>query len=191
MRALALLVLLATLPTSPNPISAGNVQTEYGGAAPVSFSGYYRGGAYVVSGANTSIPTSGAISLHNFHGTTKPVVALAAQVNDGSGFYPGSAYGYCTTGGTSCTATTNSAVCEGVGGTPPYTVTSFTFVSGATLTRLLTNPNGQWRKTSGATGAPPAPSLGQFVATWRCTVTDSASVTATVDFSVVTEHETP
>jgi hypothetical protein len=83
---LALLAfLLATLPASPNPISAGNVQTEYGGANPVSFSEYYRGGAYVVAGANTNIPASGAISLHNFHGTARPVTAYTLYVAASTG----------------------------------------------------------------------------------------------------------
>jgi hypothetical protein len=58
-----------TLPAS-GTIAVSQIQTEFGGANPVSLSEYYRGGAYVTSN-NTSVPTSGAISLSNFYGAVK------------------------------------------------------------------------------------------------------------------------
>lgn len=53
---------------SSGPISLANLQTEFGGANPISISEYYRGGGLVSAGASSSIPTSGAISLSNFYG---------------------------------------------------------------------------------------------------------------------------
>jgi hypothetical protein len=52
---------------SSGAISLLNVQNEFGGANPISMSEYYRGGVYTTSN-NTSVPTSGAISLSNFYG---------------------------------------------------------------------------------------------------------------------------
>ena len=50
-------------------ISLANIQSEFSGSNPISISEYYRGGTYVVnSSANSSIPTSGQISLSNFYG---------------------------------------------------------------------------------------------------------------------------
>ena len=57
-----------TLPAS-GIIKLSDIQTEFGGANPIGLSEYYRGGAYVTSN-NTSVPTSGAISLTNFYGAT-------------------------------------------------------------------------------------------------------------------------
>ena len=54
---------------SSGVISLSDIQTEFGGSNPISISEYYRDGAYVTSN-NTSVPTSGAISLSNFYGAT-------------------------------------------------------------------------------------------------------------------------
>lgn len=61
------------LPTS-GPLSLANIQTEFGGSNPISLSEYYAGGAYVPSGTTGTygaVPSSGAISLRNFYGTSK------------------------------------------------------------------------------------------------------------------------
>jgi hypothetical protein len=42
------------------------IQTEFGGSNPIALSEYYRGGAYVGSGA-PNVPTSGTISLSTFY----------------------------------------------------------------------------------------------------------------------------
>lgn len=72
------------LPVHPNAISLLNIQTEFGGAVPISMS-EYRGG-YVTNGTKgyplgveTTIPSSGAISFGNFHGAS---AAPAAYVNN-------------------------------------------------------------------------------------------------------------
>lgn len=60
-----------TLPAS-GTITLAQVQSEFGGADPISMSEYYRNGAYVTSN-NTNVPTSGTISMSNFYGGTKIV----------------------------------------------------------------------------------------------------------------------
>jgi hypothetical protein len=50
-------------------ITLSDIQDEFGGANPIGLSEYYRGGAYTTSN-NTSVPTSGAISLSDFYGAT-------------------------------------------------------------------------------------------------------------------------
>ena len=59
------------LPSS-GPISLDMIAAEFGGSPPHSLSEYYRGGPYVTAN-NTGIPTSGQISLDQFHGAVKVV----------------------------------------------------------------------------------------------------------------------
>ena len=54
------------MPIAYNPISLGQVQTEFGGADPIGINEYYRGGAYTTEN-NTNVPTSGTISLEDFY----------------------------------------------------------------------------------------------------------------------------
>lgn len=61
-----------TLQTS-GAISLSQVQTEFGGANPISMSEYYAGGANVpgsTSGVNGAVPESGTISMSKFFGTS-------------------------------------------------------------------------------------------------------------------------
>lgn len=70
-----------TLQTS-GAISMPNVQTEFGGSNPISMSEYYAGGVYVpsgTSGTNGAVPTSGAISLSKFYGTSSIVVNFTTE----------------------------------------------------------------------------------------------------------------
>jgi hypothetical protein len=63
-------------------ISLSQIQTELGGANPVSLSEYYRNGTYTGSN-NTSVPTSGAISMSNFYGASSvDLVPDATAWND-------------------------------------------------------------------------------------------------------------
>lgn len=80
------------LPAS-GAISLSQIQTEFGGANPISMSEYYRGGAYTTSN-NTGVPTSGQISMSQFHGTSgfvpDPVPDGVAWDNiDGQDFFNG------------------------------------------------------------------------------------------------------
>lgn len=60
------------LPSS-GPLSLANIQTEFGGTNPISLNEYYAGGARVPAGTTGTfgpVPSSGAISIRNFYGTT-------------------------------------------------------------------------------------------------------------------------
>ena len=96
------------VPTYPSAISLNDVQTEFGGANPISISEYYSGGSYVGSGTanstGTTIPTSGQISFINFSGA----VAWVADPTQPSvtptywhGILSSSYYPYYTTGSVS------------------------------------------------------------------------------------------
>lgn len=85
-----------TLPAS-GPISLGDIATEFGGAAPHSISEYY--------GAAAGVPTSGAISLGDFHGKSANIVGQAEYTTSGS-------YTFTVPAG----VTSVCAVCVGPGG---------------------------------------------------------------------------
>lgn len=55
---------------SSGSISLQNIEDEFGGTGSISLSEYYRNGSYVTSN-NTSVPTSGDISLSNFYGAVR------------------------------------------------------------------------------------------------------------------------
>ena len=61
-------------------ISLSQVQVEFGGSNPISFSEYYKGGLYVPSiTENANVPSSGQISLSNYYSGSKgPVITLNA-----------------------------------------------------------------------------------------------------------------
>jgi len=116
-----------TLPTT-GPLSFADIQTEFGGANPISLTEYYAGGAYVpsgTSGTNGAVPSSGAISVSSFYGTT------LFSVSGGSTFVSGSSS---RLGAGNVTATTGSATGGTVvGGTAPYTYL-WEYVSGDAAT---------------------------------------------------------
>lgn len=61
------------LPTS-GPLTLADIQTEFGGSNPIGLNEYYAGGVNVpsgTSGTNGPVPSSGAISISNFYGTSK------------------------------------------------------------------------------------------------------------------------
>ena len=51
-------------------IKLSEIQTEFTGSNPISLSEYYRGGSYV-TGNNTNVPTSGAISFSSFYNASR------------------------------------------------------------------------------------------------------------------------
>lgn len=59
------------LPSS-GPLSLTDIQTEFGGTAPIGLNEYYRGGAYVTPN-NTNVPTSGQIAVNNFYGAVRRI----------------------------------------------------------------------------------------------------------------------
>jgi hypothetical protein len=87
-----------TLPSAFNPISLGQIQTEFGGSNPIALAGeYYRNGSYVTSN-NTNVPTSGTIKFSDFYGSRRAIFGCtdssasnynsSATDNDGSCSYP-------------------------------------------------------------------------------------------------------
>ena len=60
------------LPSS-GALTFAAIQSEFGGSNPIGLNEYYAGGTYVpsgTSGTNGPVPSSGAISVRNFYGTS-------------------------------------------------------------------------------------------------------------------------
>jgi len=55
---------------SSGVITLQDIQDEFGGTSPISLNEYYRNGSYVTSN-NTSVPTSGSITLSDFYGAVR------------------------------------------------------------------------------------------------------------------------
>jgi len=68
-----------TLPSSPNSISLKQIQTEFGGANPISISEYYRNGSYTTSN-NTNVPVDSTIhppiKFSNFYGAVAEILVV-------------------------------------------------------------------------------------------------------------------
>ena len=63
---------------SSGAISIDDIVAEFGGSAPDGLTEYYRGGTYVPdTGANSGVPTSGAISLEDFYGASAVTIVAA------------------------------------------------------------------------------------------------------------------
>jgi hypothetical protein len=72
-----------TLPTS-GPLTLADIQTEFGGSNPISLSEYYAGGGLVPSGTTGTfgaVPSSGAISIRDFYGTSAFALGFDANFN--------------------------------------------------------------------------------------------------------------
>lgn len=79
---------------SSGPISLTTVQTEFGGVAPIGLVEYYAGGLYVPAGTTGTygaVPSSGAISLRNFYGTSNVVIEFTPTAVDDIAVEPDSA----------------------------------------------------------------------------------------------------
>ena len=74
---------------STGAISFENIQTEFGGANPISLNEYYLNGAYTTGTGAAGIPTSGTISLNQFYGKSKVVSGgvPAAVATNWTGIY--------------------------------------------------------------------------------------------------------
>jgi hypothetical protein len=90
------------LPVSPNPISLGQIQTEFGGSNPISISEYYNGGPYVthtVTAIAPNVPSSGPIKFSDFYGAAKLFdvdFAISRSSSNINSFYFSSALGTVT-----------------------------------------------------------------------------------------------
>jgi hypothetical protein len=180
MTAALLALALSTLPAT-GAISFSAIQTEFarGGVNPISLSEYLRGGFYVYTTDTgvSGIPTTYSnISVNAFHGAARSA-ALTAALND---YAPAGACNNPTPPYT-CGASTQSITCSGTGGTPGYTY-AWAYVSGHT--GFTISPN----STSAAVYWTHSAANQIVTAVWRCTVTDSASATATVNVTVSMDH---
>lgn len=88
-----------TLPSS-GPLSLSDIQGEFGGSNPISITEYYAGGGLVPTGTTGTygaVPSSGAISIRNFYGTTKGNTVTVGTYFDGTythyGYESGVPYG--------------------------------------------------------------------------------------------------
>ena len=64
-------------------ISLNDIQTEFGGANPISLSEYYAGGSYVATGT-AGIPSSSTISLNQFYGASSVIPAWILVIDSGT-----------------------------------------------------------------------------------------------------------
>lgn len=89
------------LPSS-GPLSLNDIKGEFGGPTSPSLGNYYAGGTYVppgTTGTYGAVPSSGAISIQNFYGTSNAVISITDQyIVDFSGG-PAYAYYFLTAGG--------------------------------------------------------------------------------------------
>ena len=101
-------------------ITLAQIQTEFGGADPISINEYYRGGAYVPNTTrNNGVPTSGGISFENFRSSSKTVVVsydiIGGGGTGGFGVGDGGSTGRAPNGGTSFISATATIVAAGGG----------------------------------------------------------------------------
>lgn len=71
------------IPSAGSALSLSDIQTEFGGSNPIALSEYYAGGDNVPSGTSGdagSIPSSGAIAVSQFYGSTNRV-AIALTIS--------------------------------------------------------------------------------------------------------------
>jgi hypothetical protein len=128
-------------------VSLGAIQTEFGGAVPISLSEYYKGGGtgYVPVTEPTSpidgapIASSGAIRIGEFRGLSK--VSLAASIAANA-----SGNGGALSEGTLVQVTTSPATIVTVtGGSGSYSYV-WNFVSGSNASIIGTAPSYQFRR---------------------------------------------
>lgn len=169
------------LPSTP-PISSEMIRAQYGGSLPFRIQDYYRGGARVPNtGANATIPTSGAISFSNFLGQ-----------------------GGSSGGGGTISVSSNSPVSgnefrnEPAAGSVSVSAPATVFASGGSGSYTCT-----WSHISGSVSIP-TPSANNFnpnftasvaknteiVAVKRCTVSDGVNTPASTDVSVRLAYNT-
>ena len=114
-----------TLPSS-GTITLAQIQAEFGGSSPIRLSEYYRNGAYVTSN-NTSVPTSGTISVSNFYGAVRGLIVEYQLIGAGGAGGHGNFNSYATTRAPSgelssikSPAITNVTAAGGLGGLDAY-----------------------------------------------------------------------
>ena len=84
-------------------ITLANIQTEFGGANPISLSEYYAGGGLVPSGT-AGIPTSSTISIGSFYGASNYTGYWLTELRFNSTYVSNTFGGYTFTGSSSAAA---------------------------------------------------------------------------------------
>lgn len=154
------------LPSS-GPLSLNDIQTEFGGTNPISLSEYYAGGANVPAGTTGTygaVPSSGAISIRNFYGTSKATFRLDTNTYTDTTFDPGTAGVTLAinSNGTLVVTGTNAGTLDSynwitptTGSTSYYvraTLIGGSFSSGTTGTWLALTSNRTWTVTQSGAG---------------------------------------
>ena len=156
------------LPSS-GTLTLGQIKTEFGGATPpANLRAYLKGAGYVSSSDTApSVPTSGTLTMRAFLGAAK-VSGSALSASASASIVGGIGDGTSTQ-----TVTSDPVTVTASGGTSPYTY-SWVRQSGSTMSATAA--------TSATTSFSRSLAVnGTASAVWRCTVTDAASATATVD----------
>lgn len=175
------------LPSS-GPISFSDIQSQFGGANPISLSEYYRGGGFVTdTPVNNTIPTSGAISVGNFYNTYGRVpisITISADTTDYDA-YANRTGGYIP-GVSDLTYTINNGVSVGATSTSNIAfLISSSFLSTDTITIVnngrITGAGGNGGRGSdqrpGGVGASPGGAGGTALSVARAiTVTNNGTV---------------
>jgi len=159
-----------TLPTS-GPLSLSDIKGEFGGNTSPALKDYYAGGSFVplgTTGTYGAVPTSGTIGIFNFYGTSNLRVFASNVTGAASGPHP-----------SGVVTSTTSPNTSPSGGTSPYTYAwSVVSTSSGTTPTIssYTAQNPIW-SIGVADGTP-------SVSTWKVTVTDAHSSTASATITV-------
>jgi len=136
---------------SSGPITFSEIQTEFTGSNPIALSEYYEVPYGLVTENNTTVPPSGTISMSNFYGTARGIIATVAN-GTYSNFNPGDYFGTAWGQNTPKTLIVSSGVTINGG----FIVSSASNLYGATFQGTLTVRNyGLIRGTGGTPGYAP------------------------------------
>jgi len=151
---------------SSGALTLSTIQTEFGGTNPIGLDEYYAGGANVPSGTtgtNGAVPSSGAISISAFYGTSKFSISGGDPFVSGIGFISGA--------GTQAVTTSSASSGTITGGSSPYTFL-WQYVSGDAFTPNTSTLSSTTFSTTITVGG-----AGEVTKTgvYRCRVTDNTS----------------
>lgn len=161
------------LPSS-GTLKFSDIKTEFGGGSPpANFRAYLKGAGYVsVSDTAPNVPSSGSMKIRDFLGAAKASAPLSAYASPASVSGSGDGSGPQTVNSDTVTIVAS-------GGTAPYSY-AWALQSGTTMTGHASGATNYWSKNV---------LVDQVVtATYRCTVTDSASGSVTVDVAVTLDN---
>jgi len=212
------------LPTS-GTISLSQVQTFFGGSNPISMSEYYKGGSNVpnpssfnsgtqtslASGANSNIPTSGAIDMSNFHGGMKVYNPVSSNftVNSQSGdngarnwvgvkndshfwYQSGYNYNYASVSGVANSGQILYALRWGLaGGTASWSITFRVNVTGQYYCSFITQGNGGGASVVTISGSGVASGgVSNNVGTFNTIQAHTPTFTANTDITITASSQT-